>query len=354
MSDLRDSRSSSEKCDVILESSSKLLERHPNLHPIKQLLFLSHLPLIRILFQNSFRHSLDVNIVRIHLLRSLPHQRFLRYLPIKTIKMLLTKNQEAFTQDFKKCGIKNKSSIKKTFTDLLLVSSSPDPDLKDLASLLWNILWLRREFLLFIVNSIKNIQGIQPLSFRDTFFDFEDFRFCAESAFHEYLTNPSVRECQLRPRFDFSSYHYDRFNLFNRSPEIELSTFHEDDLTEAYARSVYKFSNILQKTQLPEILQMEWLATSRGYSSIKVSSDDINQLKRPAVQPFPLFSTEFSTLRSATMHLIATYDNYPSRKISLSLSDLPKDTSMILSLFNKFKSSQSSMVQSTSDFIFKK
>ena len=113
---------------------------------------------------------------------------------MKTLKSLLIKNQEAFMQDFKKCGIKDKSSIKKTFTDLLLVSSSPDPDLTDLASLLWNILWLRREFLLFIVNSIKNIQGIQPLSFRDTFFDFEDFRFCAKSAFHEYLTNSSVRD----------------------------------------------------------------------------------------------------------------------------------------------------------------
>ena len=136
MSDLRDSRSSSDKFDVILESvSSKLLERHPDLHPLRQLVFL------RILFQHSFRQSRDVNIVRIHLLRSLPHHRFLKLLPMKTLKLLLIKNQEAFTQDFKKCGIKNKSSIKKTFTDLLLVSSSPDPDLKDLASLLWNILY---------------------------------------------------------------------------------------------------------------------------------------------------------------------------------------------------------------------
>ena len=174
-----------------------------------------------------------------------PSFLFLEVTTDENAQIAFNKKSRSISQDFKKCDIKDKSSIKKTFTDLLLVSSSPDPDLKDLASLLWNILWLRREFLLFIVNSIKNIQGIQPLSFRDTFFDFEDFRFCAESAFHEYLTNPSVRECQLRPRFDFSSYHYDRFNLFNRSPEIELSTFHEDDLTEAYARSVYKFSNIL-------------------------------------------------------------------------------------------------------------
>ena len=147
MSDLRDSRPRSDKFDVFLESvSSELLERHPDLHPLRQLVFLSHLPLIRILFQHSFRQSRDVNIVRIQLLRSLPHHRFLKLLPMKTLKLLLIKNQEAFTQDFKKCGIKDKSSIKKTFTDLLLVSSPPDPDLTELASLLWNTLWLRRNF----------------------------------------------------------------------------------------------------------------------------------------------------------------------------------------------------------------
>jgi len=259
--------------DLDLDSTLKKVFLDPRLDPIKKFLFISHRSIIRILNGNSVTPT-DLRISKIHLLRSLPHRHFWYLLPKTTIQTILDRNIKAFYKDFSKCAIKEQSSIYQTFVKLLLVSTSLEPDVKEFSNRLWNILWLRREFLLYTINYSRTINGKFPLSFKDSFFNFAEFSYCAPTAFQDYLTNSSINTIQMHPRFDFSAYSNDRFTFLSYNfKSVDQSSISDDDLTEIYGRSVYSFHRILTNTQLPESDKLKW---SSSYCSIYHMDEEVS------------------------------------------------------------------------------
>ena len=174
-----------------------------DLKPIERLLLDVHLGFLDILIHTG-EESFILDKTNIHrILRSLPHRDFFSKLPFPTLLDLFEANKAAMYIDFELCGLSSSdlhNGFFHKFSTRLVNPVERSTSIVDLSFAVWNILAIRRYFLLTIINCVKITNKQTPIHMSDPLCDFEEVQSCAVSAFNFFSENKILCEQAVYPR----------------------------------------------------------------------------------------------------------------------------------------------------------
>ena len=248
--------------------------------PFEHLLLRVHFGFLDILIHEG-EHCFTFDLKNIHRnLKFLPHRDFLSKLSIKALLHMFDVNKAAMYIDFELCGLSKddpETGFYHMFSKRLVHPSERSISNEDLAFVVWNVLAIRRFFLLTIINCVKITSQQPPILMTDPLSDFEEVKSCGVAVFQLFAENKVLCEKAVHPRFDFNTFSAENFpRSFQAFTPEYLESYSDEDLVEVYGRLIYTFHNRLTvRTHLSAKEVFMWLLNARGFSSANLTPAQI-------------------------------------------------------------------------------
>ena len=186
-----------------------------DLKPIERLLLSVHFGFLDILIHEG-EESFQLDQKNIHrTLKSLPHQDFFSKLSFQTLLDIFNSNKTAMYIDFELCGLSRndpETGFFHKFSSKLINPPERSTSTEDLAFAVWNVLAIRRFFLLTIINCVKITSQQPPILMADPLIDFEEVQSYGVAVFQFFAENKIICEQAVTPRLDFNTFAAENFS----------------------------------------------------------------------------------------------------------------------------------------------